>query len=232
MRSDEFDQVRGLGLFAGWHAERIETLLRASFLQRFPAQVELVHEGQRADFLHIVVEGHVEVFARYRDRETTVAILGPSQSFILAAVMTDQPYLKSARTLSPSRILMLPSEMVRSLFDTEPAFAKAISVELAVAYRSAIQELKNQKLRSNLERLANWVIRTEREQGGHGTLELNFDKRVLASRLGMAPEVLSRSFAALAAYDVGVNGRRITIGDREALMQLARPDALIDDPET
>jgi CRP/FNR family transcriptional activator FtrB len=232
MRSDEFDQVRGLGLFAGCDAERIETLLRASFLQRFPAQVELLHEGERADFLHVVVEGQVEVFSRYRDRETTVAILGPNQSFILAAVMTDQPYLKSARTLSPSRILMLPSEMVRALFDAEPAFAKAISVELDFAYRSAIKELKNQKLRSNLERLANWVLRTEREQGGQGTLELNFDKRVLASRLGMAPEVLSRSFAALAAYDVSVNGRRITIGDREALMHLARPDALIDDPES
>jgi CRP/FNR family transcriptional activator FtrB len=231
MRIEEIDQVRGLALFQGCDPERIESLLRASFLQRFPAQVELLHESERADFLHVVVEGHVEVFARYRDRETTVAVLGPSQTFILAAVMTDKPYLKSARTLSPSRILMLPSEMVRSLFDAEPAFATAIAVELAHAYRDAIKELKNQKLRSNLERLANWVIRTEREQGGQGTLELTFDKRVLASRLGMAPEVLSRSFAALAAYDVGVTGRRITIGDREALMQLARPDALIDDPE-
>jgi CRP/FNR family transcriptional activator FtrB len=231
MRSDEIDQVKGMALFAGCDAQRIETLLRASFLQRFPAQVELVHESERPDFLHVVVEGQVEVFARYRERETTVAILERNQMFILAAVMTDKPYLKSARTLSPSRILMMPAEMVRALFDAEPAFAKAIAVELALAYRDAVKELKNQKLRSNLERLANWVIRTEREQGGYGFLELNFDKRVLASRLGMAPEVLSRSFAALAAYDVAVNGRRIVIGDREALTHLARPDPLIDDPE-
>ena len=47
---------------------------------------------------------------------------------------------------------------------------------------------------------------------------------------GMAPEVLSRSFAALAAYAVTVSGPAVHLGDIEALRKLAQPSPTIDDP--
>ena len=59
-----------------------------------------------------------------------------------------------------------------------------------------------------------------------------FEKKVLASRLGMAPEVLSRSFAALVPYKVRVSGPTVEIGDLEALATLAKPSVTIDDPLT
>ncbi len=48
----------------------------------------------------------------------------------------------------------------------------------------------------------------------------------------MAPEVLSRSFAALAAYDVVVKGATIEIRDVHALTKLAQPTPTIDDPSS
>ncbi|MBL0116614.1 MAG: hypothetical protein IPP45_15240 [Sphingomonadales bacterium] len=50
----------------------------------------------------------MELFTANGDRTTTMAILRPVRSFILAAAYTDQPYLMSARTLSSSRIMMIP----------------------------------------------------------------------------------------------------------------------------
>ncbi len=93
-----------------------------------------------------------------------------------------------------------------------------------------MKELKNQKLRSSLERLANWLIAEEVRQGGTGQLEIPYDKKILASRLGMAPEVLSRSIAALIPYKVEIRGRHVELNDREALLSLARPVPTIDDP--
>jgi CRP/FNR family transcriptional activator FtrB len=232
MRKEELDQVRKLPLFVGAHASHVDAMLKSSFLQRFPAHVELLRESEPADFLHVVVDGFVEVYSAYRDRETTVAVLGPGQSFIVAAVVLDRIYLKSARLLTPARVLLIPAEAVRHYFAVDAAFARALAIELAVAYRGVVKELKNQKLRSSLERLANWLLVRNADTGGTSRFELPFEKKVLASRLGMAPEVLSRAFASLVPYRVIVKGSTVEIADVDALSKLARPSPTIDDPQT
>jgi CRP/FNR family transcriptional regulator, transcriptional activator FtrB len=230
MRKDDLDEMQQLPLFSGVARNHVDAMLKVSFLQRFPACVELVREGEPADFLHVVIDGQVELYSAYGDRETTIGVLGPGQSFIVAAVLLDRIYLKSARSLSQSRILMIPSESVRHFFGEDGAFARAVAVELSLAYRGVVKELKNQKLRSSLERLANWLLSHNRETGSTGRFELPFDKKVLASRLGMAPEVLSRSIAALAPYKVVVRGPNVELNDTSALQKLAKPSITTDDP--
>lgn len=232
MRAEEAEQMRTLRIFADVDPRHVREMLRVSFLQRFPAGVELVREGDPADFLHVVIEGKVEVFSAYRDRETTVSVLGPGQCFIMAAVVLDRVYLKSARSLTPARILLIPADAVRHAFAEDAAFARCLATDLAEAYRMVVKELKNQKLRSGLERLANWLLAHQVEVGGAAKFELPFEKKVLASRLGIAPEVLSRSFAALLPYKVKVAGATIEIRDPEALRKLARPTLTIDDPKS
>jgi len=144
----------------------------------------------------------------------------------------DRVYLKSARSLTAARILLIPADAVRQCFEQDGAFARCLASDLAGAYRMVVKELKNQKLRSGLERLANWLLAHQEEIGGNMRFELPFEKKVLASRLGMAPEVLSRSFGALAPYKVNVKGAMIEIRDVEALRKLARPTPTIDDPKS
>lgn len=230
MRSDEMSEMRLLPIFAGVHPQHVESMLRISFLQRFPAHVELVREGDPADFLHVIVDGQIEVFSAYRDRETTVSVLGAGHSFIVAAVLLNRIYLKSARAIASSRVLMIPADSVRRFFGDDAAFARSLALEMALAYRSVVKELKNQKLRSSLERLANWLLIHNAASGGRGQFNLPFDKKILASRLGMAPEVLSRSFASLIPYGVVVQGPHIRIMDTVALHSLAQPSPTIDDP--
>lgn len=232
MRREDIDLVRSLPLFAGVSEDHLDNLLRGAFLQRFPSHVELIREGEPADFLHVMIEGLVEIFARYRERETTVSVVGPGSCFILAATVLDRPYLQSARVLSPARILMIPAESVREIFGADAQFARSISHELARAYRDVAKELKNQKLRGAMERVAAWLVRYNEETGGGDRFELPFDKKVLASRLGMVPEVLSRTFVNLKQYGVTVEGRRVTINDLSGLSRLASPDELIDNPSS
>jgi CRP/FNR family transcriptional activator FtrB len=230
MRTEEIDEMRRLPLFAGVAPACTEAMLQAAVLRRFPARVELVREGDPADFLHVVVDGQVEVFAAYRDRETTLSVLSAGRTFIAAAVVLDRVYLKSARTLEPARILMIPGDTLRQYFGEDAGLARALALELAENYRGLVRELKNQKLRSSIERLANWLLNRHAETGAAGTFELPFDKRVLAARLGMAPEALSRAFASLVPYRVAVKGPTVRIDDLGALQKLAQPASTIDDP--
>ncbi len=80
---------------------------------------------------------------------------GPGHAFIIAAVILDRVYLKSARALTATRILLLPAEAVRQAFAADAAFCRRLGQEMALSYRTVVKELKNQKLRSSLERVAN-----------------------------------------------------------------------------
>jgi CRP/FNR family transcriptional regulator, transcriptional activator FtrB len=229
MRNSDADLVRALPLFRDMTAARFDTLMAAALLQRFPQHVALLQEGEAPDFLHILVEGTVELFATWEGQETTIDILRPVTTFILAAVIRDAVQLTSARTIAMSRVLMIPAQTVRDVFGQDAVFARAIVDELAERYRSTVRILKDQKLRNGTERLANWILREDHRQGGGGRVVLAHDKRTLSSLLGMTPENLSRNLAGLLAHGVTSGGREIVISDREALQRWAKPGPLIDE---
>jgi CRP/FNR family transcriptional activator FtrB len=158
MRSEELSLIRELALFAKMDDASFSDLMRAAYFQRFPPAIQLIAEGQQPDFLHVVVEGVVELFAGTGKRETVMEIVRPIETFILAAVLRDQAYLMSARTLESSRILMVPSHDVRTIFERDAVFARAVVSELAGRYRSMVKALKNQKLRTSVEQLANYLL--------------------------------------------------------------------------
>lgn len=230
MRRDESALIRNLPLFVDMEDASFDLLMRAAYFQRFPASVELIAEGEGADFLHIVVEGAVVLYTAHGDRETVMEIVHPITTFILAAAVREQPHLMSARTLEASRILMVPSMNVRAIFEEDPVFARAIIRELARGYRTMVKALKDQKLRTSAERLANYLIRGAAEQGGEGGFRLRIEKRMLASLLGMTPENLSRAFATLSRCGVFVDGAQIQLTSLNELKAFARPTPLIDDP--
>jgi CRP/FNR family transcriptional activator FtrB len=229
MRDSDLQVVHDLPLFRGVSASHFADLTKASFLQRFPANVVLIHEGDTADFLHVVVEGMVALFSTHRREETIVSFCHPVSTFILAAVVTSKPYLMSARTTVASRILMIPSDAIRSVFSVEPVFARAVVDELAERYRDMVRELKNQKLRTSLQRLAAWILVNGAPSNGTFRAAIPYEKGTLASRLGITRENLSRHFATLQQYGVDVSGREILVKDRPALEKLARLDRLIDE---
>jgi CRP/FNR family transcriptional activator FtrB len=232
MRKADAEIVRALPLFRDMQQAHFEALIGAGYLQRFPHRVALIHEGQRPDFLHVLVEGSVEFFSVSRGRETMLSFLSPPGAFILAAVVLDQLYLKSARTIDKSLVVLIPAAAVREVFNKDPAFARAVVAELALRYRALVKDLKNQRLRTGLERLANWILVHNEQLGRPGQFKLPMEKRSLANLLGMRAENLSRSLAELAELGVRVNGAEVTIYDLDALTKFAKPDPLIDDPRT
>jgi CRP/FNR family transcriptional activator FtrB len=233
LRPHEFVQLRELPLFSGMALENLERLLDAALLQQFPAGVVLIREGAQADFLHVLVDGLVEIFFAEQDGgEWGISLIHPVSTFILAAVVVEQPYLNSVRTLTESRVLLIPAIRVRELFDKDVAFARAIARELALAYRSSVKKLKGYMARSSVERLANWIL-TEAQTGTHhSNVVIPFDRGTLASHIGTTRESLSRNLAHLTDHGVRIRGREIVIDDHDKLALFARPQRFIDDPES
>lgn len=228
MRGVDVDRMRALPLFAAASDTTFQSLTSGGFLQKFPAGTTLLTEGDPVDFLYVLIDGQAELQGTWNDKETTLAVLRPVSTFILAAVVLDADALMTARTIERSDILMLSAEAVRRAMHDDVAFSLAAAQELAGCYRGLVRTVKNQKLRGGAERLANYLVAEQARQGGVQTLVLPHEKRVLASLLGMTPENLSRAFASLADYGVLVSGPEVSITRPVVLNRLAKPDPLID----
>ncbi len=231
MRESQRAEIRALPLFRDMRAESFDRLLQAGYVQSFPPQLDLFEQGEAADFLHILIEGMVELYASWQARESTMTIVRPVGTFILAACIRDAPYLMSARTLEKSRLVMVPAPDLRAVFRSDPAFAMSTIDELAQCYRAVVRHSKTLKLRTARERLAAYVLRQSERDGGAASFVLPVEKRMLASYLGMTAENLSRAFKTLLDDGVKVDGNRIIITDRAALVARAAPDPLIDGPD-
>ena len=221
--------LRDLPLFCDLNETTANTMLCAARIRRFPKQTSLFREGEIPNFLHIVVDGMVAVFGAHNGEETTIEIAGRGSILFLAAAIRNAVHLNSARTLTPSQIVMIPAQIVRDLCDRDAAVARIIIVKLAEHCLSSVRALKNIKLRPSAERLANWILRTGTANGNNGRIELLFEKRTLASCLGMSPENLSRNLALLTKHGVRISGHDIVVENPAALAKFAKPNPLIDD---
>ena len=185
MKNEYIPIIRGIPLFSKLSDDHFDFLFKMAYLQHFPPHVQLMTEGDSADFLHVVIEGTVELFASSTDREITMFVLRPFSPYNLSAVLEGAVYLMSVRTLDQARILMIPATNISELMDIDPSFAHAMVTELATRYRTGIRAFKELRLRSGIERLASYLLRANEQASKHGQVELTEDKRTLAALLGM-----------------------------------------------
>lgn len=224
MREADLHEIQNLSLLKGMAPDNLDRMMRAAYAQDFPAQLQLFSQGGRADFLHVLIEGAVVLSTEWKGREAVMAIMRPVSSFILAACMLDKPLLMSARTLSPSRIILIPTEDARAAFRQDHGFAEAANQQLAAGFRSMVEHAKDLKLRKSHERLAAYLLEQSLAQDGALRLVIDLEKRLLASYLGMTPESLSRAFRLLEDHGVSTDGPVVSISDPEGLARLAEID--------
>lgn len=231
IRPEELPSIRHLPLFCNMSSENFEKLMQGAYAQSYPAGTLLVEQGAPADFLFIVLEGSVEMFAHWDKRESTMAVIGPVGSFILAACIKDAPYLMSARTLQPSRLVLLPAPDLRAVFRHDAEFAVSVIDELAGAFRSVMRHAKSLKLRDARQRIAAYLLEQSRHADSSDDFTLQVEKRLIASYLGMTPENLSRGLRLLVDEGVRLKGMRVTIEDRAKLIAFVQPNILLDGPD-
>jgi len=215
--------IRSIPLFQGIAEQSVADIAGAARLRQCAPRTLLFVEDARAADLWVVLKGSVELFSEHDERYCTLAVIPAGRPLALHAVLSGRMAL-SARALEPSEVITIPAETIAALFRRDAALAEALMQELARESRELVEDFKNHRLRSTIERVAHWMLRGDRSSGETGRIVIPFDKRVLASYLGMAPEHLSRSFSALAAAGVEVQGRSVILNDRAALSEAAGLD--------
>ncbi len=182
----------------------------------------IFQKGDMATGFYVVGYGQVKlVFPSSQGNEKVLKIVGPGQSFGEAMMFLGKPYVVSAQALTGALLLHVSKEVVFTAIDLDSAFARKMLAGLSMRLYSLVQDVEAYSLRSGTQRLIGFLIR----QVGVGVemdrpveLDLPASKNVIASRLNLTPETLSRILHNLVGMGlIMVKGRRIIVHDVEWL---------------
>jgi CRP/FNR family transcriptional activator FtrB len=228
VRADDIEVVRRLALFADLPSPVFDRLIQGAFVQALPRGVVLCKQGETPEFLHAVLSGRVTLLGAEPERgETVVEFFEAGDILVAPAVMLDAPYLMSARMAQDGRILFVPAADVRQAMKAAPEFTYALAMQLARYWRRLIRQIKDLKLHQSAERLAAYLVALAPSGVTTTTIELPEDRKLVAARLGMTPESLSRAFVVLRQFGVGGRGRNVDIGDLARLRLYCRYDDVL-----
>lgn len=101
------------------------------------------------------------------------------------------------------------------------ALAFGATLLLSSYWRTFVGQIKDLKLLSAIERLSAMLLALAPRQAGPVTVTLPGGRRLIADRLGVTPQSLSRAFATLRRLGVSGSGRVVTIADPARLREFA-----------
>ncbi len=227
MEDRDHDMLKGHEVFGPIGDKTRQAVLEDAFELDMPAGTTLFRQGEDAKFLHLVLEGRVALIGSSDGKdETVVEFFQAGDVFIMPAVILQLPFLMSARTVDDSRILMIPAQRFREEISSNGALSLACSRELSRHWRLLIRQVKDLKLRSAPQRLGSYLLSLADTHSDHAEIELEEQRGMLARRLGMTPENLSRAFSRLSDSGVKSRGRKIELSDIPALRAFCAYDDL------
>lgn len=205
---------------AGDAVSAIQLMEAATIVTVTPRHI-LFREGDPAEHLFCVLNGYVRLYRLSRDdREADIRICGPGDTFNDCLIFGSDRNHYNAQTAESATLARFDLAKLRAMMDDEPGVAKAMMRCLSNNLLTTMECVANDRLQTAPQRVANYLIKHSPHDATSYALRLPFQKNLLAGKLGLAPEALSRAFSTLRNSGVIVRGRVIQVNDLKALKQI------------
>lgn len=196
----------------------LKRLMEEAHVVEFPRSKMLFLRGEPANYIYLLLDGWVKVYCDTPDGEQTViGILKPGETVAEAAIFLGRDYPASAEVVSDARLLEIPSEVLLNMLREDGELGIRMLGTLSQRLRGLVLHIEQIQARSTPQRLGEFLLGLCTQTQGSITLDLPYDKSLVAARLGMKPESLSRALAKLRAYGVTTDGHQIELSDIEKL---------------
>lgn len=199
----------------------MKELLEDAWVQSFPRNASLFFQGDPAERFYVVLEGWVKLYrSTAQGDETVLGVFGAGESFAEAAIFDQAVYPVSASIVEESRLLVVPAASFIRQLREHGDYALKMMATMSRHMRWLVQQVERLTLKSSTERVAEFLVRLCPEESGKAVVHLPMDKALIAGRLGMQPETLSRSLAKLRPLGVTSHGPEVRIADVAALRDM------------
>lgn len=180
-------------------------------------------QGDRADGFFLVLEGWVKLLRiTPAGAEAIVGAFTRGESFAEAVFFLGGAYPASAQAASAVRLLRIDAARFNDAMAQNPDLAATLLGSVVAHTERLFDEIATLKLLSAPRRLADFFVRQAPPGEGQARIVLPHDKAMLAGRLGMTPESLSRALATLRRLGVSTQRDDVMIDDVAALAAFAR----------
>jgi CRP/FNR family transcriptional activator FtrB len=218
MRLTDQQLLKQTPLYAELGPAVADRVFRNAVVQTVRRGGTVFHQGDVATHVHVLLSGQVALIAEDIALGPTIIEFFPAgEIFVAPAGLLELPHLVSARATEDSRVLSMAAQELRGLIAAESALAVAMTRALARHWRLLVRQIKELKLKSASQRLGSYLIAKAPVRAGATSFRLAEERKMIAARLGMTPESLSRAFAQLKTAGVSGRGRHIEIADVSTL---------------
>ncbi len=184
----------------------------------------LFHLGDAAQHFFLVESGLIKLARSNPDgQEKVIHLVRPGESFAEAVMFMDaKRYPVTASALEDSRLVAVPNEDYRRIIKDSPETCMRLLADLSMRLRSRLDDIDQLTLQQSRPRVVRYLL----AQGPSGLdagaeVQLPAPKHVVASRLSMTPETLSRILHELTSSGlIRVDRRRVELSDPEGLRAL------------
>ncbi|WP_348541145.1 Crp/Fnr family transcriptional regulator [Thalassococcus arenae] len=181
--------------------------------------------GERASAIYIVLEGWVKLYRiAPNGNEAVVAVMTQGQSFGEAVALQRLPFPVSSEAVTDAEIMSIETSHFRAAIQEHPEMALSVLGGAYAHLHRLVTEIEDLKARTGAQRVAEFLLDLCNVDEGGCMVTLPYDKVLIAGRLGMKPESLSRAFAKLRSVGVRVQKAHAVIEKVEALRAYAEED--------
>jgi CRP-like cAMP-binding protein len=191
-----YESLRNHYLFAGLDEADFEQLAKHIAAMSLEKGEVLFHRGDAAEYFYLIDTGLIELslIAPTGDKKT-LEVVGPGRTFGEAvAFMRGHKYPVTAEALQDSRLCRIPNhtyvELIRSNSDASMRLLADISRHL----HDRVREIEHLTIQNARARLTSYLVDhlLEPPVDDQATARLDLPRHVIASRLSIQPETLSR----------------------------------------
>lgn len=221
--------VKRINVLRGLNPLIVERLIAPATVVTVEQGDTVFRQGELATAFFIVLEGWVKLYRiTPAGDEAVIYIFANGDSFAEAVAFTGRPYPATAEAVSAARIVRIPADHVVKCIRAMPDIALAMIASTSTHLHQLVQQVEQLKMQSGVQRVAEFLAALCDRDSGSCTIALPYDKMLIAARLGIKPESLSRSLAKLRSFGVEVHAHHVIVHDVEKLQGIVSGSRRLD----
>ena len=226
MLKDRDWEIAKQSVLLGRVSDESASIIRAhSTVVSFERGATLFVQGEPANAIFIVLDGWVKLFRISQNgAEAVVGVFTKGQSFGEGAAFQNGTYPVVAETVTDCRLCRVNATMLLELMKRKPELCNSILAAVFTHLRELVAQIEQLKARTGAQRVAEFLLEQCTCKAGACTVMLPYDKVLIAARLGMQPESLSRAFGKLKGNGVSINQNSAEIADIGRLRDYVEQD--------
>ncbi len=225
MRPDVEMIARRSLLFANAPDFLVDTLLENAHVTQHARGSTIFLQDDPASAIYIVANGWVKLYRiAANGTEAVVGTFTKGHSFGEAVALRSDTYPVSAEAVTDCELVRIDAAALLRLLEENPKIAIAMLTATYAHLHNLVAQVEQLKSRTGPQRVAEFLLDLAPCEIGSCEVTLPYDKVLIAGRLGMKPESLSRAFAKLKDKGVKIRQNAADIADIEALRAYAEDD--------